>query len=222
MRRGSAAIAPSAPSRIRSVPKTISRKAKGDWSASPARDLKTPTKDKTMKSGNREQGTGNRKPRSVKDNRKRIELCNWQEEVPVAVQSKGDHFSAKAKARGIRTEVDIARKMGIDPASVEAFLDQVLKCVREGYDVQVCGAIHIYGCVKSLKTPFVAAKTMGAFRRGVADKAVRPTLAGKPVTAKEIAELNAKRKEECAHVSPDTIVECPNCGTTFRVGKVLK
>ena len=31
----------------------------------------------------------------------RLELCNWSEEVPVAVQSKGNHYSAKPKARGL-------------------------------------------------------------------------------------------------------------------------
>ena len=157
-----------------------------------------------------------------KGRRKRVELCNWREEVPVTVQSKGDHYSAKAKARGIKTEVEIAKRMGIETELVSGILDEVLGFVRNGYDVQLCGAIHIYGCVRSLKTPFVAAKTMGAFRRGVADKAVRPTLAGKPVTAKEIAALNERRKEECAHVSPDTTVKCPKCGYAFRVGKTLK
>ena len=88
----------------------------------------------------------------------RLELCNWSEEVPVAVQSKGNHYSAKPKARGIKTEADIAGKIGIDPATVTTILDAALSFIRDGYDVELCKAIHIYGCVKSLKTPFIAAK----------------------------------------------------------------
>ena len=168
----------------------------------------------TTGNGERESGTG-------KDSRKRLELCNWSEEVPVAIQRKGDHYSAKVRARGIVTEVEIANKMGIAPEAARRFLDVALQYVREGYDVEVCDAIHIYGCVKSLKTPFVAAKTMGSFRKGVADKAVRPTRDGKAVDAAEILAMNASRKKEVAHVTPDKMVACPKCGYDFRVGKTL-
>lgn len=152
----------------------------------------------------------------------RLELCNWSEEVPVAVQSKGNHYSAKTRARGIKTEADIAGKIGIDPATVSRILDAALGFIRDGYDVELCQAIHIYGCVKSLKTPFIAAKTMGAFRKGVADKAVRPTLAGKPISPEEILELNKRRKRERVHITPDTVITCNVCGNEMRVCKCLK
>ena len=152
----------------------------------------------------------------------RLELCNWSKEVPVAVQSKGNHYSAKPKARGIKTEADIAGKIGIDPATVTNILDAALSFIRDGYDVELCKAIHIYGCVRSLKTPFVAAKTMGAFRKGVADKAVRPTLAGKPISAEEMLALNKKRKSERVHITPDTVITCNVCGNEMRVCKCLK
>ena len=152
----------------------------------------------------------------------RLELCNWSEEVPVAIQSKGNHYSAKTKARGIKTDADIAVKIGIDPTIVSRILDVALGFIREGYDVELCQAIHIYGCVKSLKTPFVAAKTMGAFRKGVADKAVRPTMQGKPISSEEVLSLNAKRKSERVHITPDTVITCNVCGNEIRVCKCLK
>ena len=152
----------------------------------------------------------------------RLELCNWSEEVPVTVQSKGNHYSAKTRARGIKTEADIAGKIGIDPATVSNILNAALGFIRDGYDVELCQAIHIYGCVKCLKTPFIAAKTMGAFRKGVADKAVRPTLAGRPISPEEVQELNKKRKSERVHITPETVITCNVCGNEMRVCKCLK
>ena len=151
----------------------------------------------------------------------RLELCNWSEEVPVTIQSKGNHFSAKTKARGIKTEADIAGKIGIDPTLVSSILDAALGFIRSGYDVELCKAIHIYGCVKCLKTPFVAAKTMGAFRKGVADKTVRPMLAGENLSPEKVLEMNKARKNERVHITPDTVITCNVCGNEMRVCKCL-
>ena len=94
----------------------------------------------------------------MKDNRKRLEICDWRHELPVTVQSKGTHYSAKSKARGIMTELDIGRKLGIDPGLVTDILDTAREFIRNGYDVQLCRGIHLYVCVDRLKTPFIAAK----------------------------------------------------------------
>lgn len=157
------------------------------------------------------------------DRRRRLELCNWQDELPVNIQCKGDHYSAKAMSRGFVTEVEIGRRIGLDPDWVGRILEEVRKSVRHGFDVKLCGGVHFYACVTKLKTPFLAAKTMGAFRKSVSDKAVRPSREGEPISQPEIDRLCAKAKARLKyiHVTPDTVIVCPTCGSDLRVGKVL-
>ena len=50
-------------------------------------------------------------------------------------------------------------------------------------------------------------------------KAVHFTVGGKVRSQREYDEMAArKRGERPAEVTPDTMVECPSCGFTFRVG----
>jgi len=160
----------------------------------------------------------NRKP---KDTRKRLELCDWNETLHVTALDKGDHYSAKAKSRGKVTETEIAARAGLDPSDVERLLVAVGNAVREGYDVKLCDAVRFYACVLKLKTPFVAAQTLGNFRQSIADKAIRPTLHGRDTSLARVKELDRQARQEHPHVTPDTMVTCPKCGTEFRVGKVL-
>jgi len=157
-----------------------------------------------------------------KDGRQRVELCDWNETLHVTALDKRDHYSAKAKSRGKITEDKIAVRAGLDPADVERLLVAVGNAVREGYDVHLCEAVRFYACVLKLKTPFVTAQTLGNFRRSIADKAIRPTLHGKEVSLARVKELDRQARREHPHVTPDTMITCPKCGTEFRVGKELK
>ena len=156
-----------------------------------------------------------------KDKRERLEICDWRHELPVTVQSKGTHYSAKSKARDIMTELDIGRKLGIDPGLVTDILDMAREFIRNGYDVQLCRGIHLYVCVDRLKTPFIAAKTMGAFRKSVSDKAIRPSRNGESITQAAAVKMNEDRKSDFKGVTPDTVIKCWRCGAVNRVGRRL-
>jgi len=155
------------------------------------------------------------------DTRKRLTLCDWHNEVPVRIQSKGDHYSAKTIAKGILTEEDMANDIGLAPDTVAAVLEWVRDRLRDGYDVELANALHLYVCVERTKMPFIAARTIGAFRKSVADKSVRPYRNEVEISAAKVAAMNRSRKAEFAHVTPETVVRCPQCGTKFKVGKVL-
>ena len=74
-----------------------------------------------------------------------------------------------------------------------------------------------------LATMIVCARTMGAFRKAtLADKRARLVRHGEEVSAQDAADYMSARRAEtppCDEVTPDTTVTCPNCGTTFRVGR---
>jgi len=94
--------------------------------------------------------------------------------------------------------------------------------LRDGYDVELAGALRLYVCVERMKTPFIAAKTIGAYRKSVSDKAVKPFRKEEAVTPEKITNMNNARKSEFRHVTPETIVQCPECGARFKVGKCLR
>jgi len=157
-----------------------------------------------------------------KDNRKRLEICDWNETLHVTALNKHDHYSAKAKCRGTLTENEIAAQAGLDPTDVEHLLVAVGNAVHEGYDVQLCGGVHFYACVAKLKTAFIAVKTIGNFRRSIADKTFRAVLHGAETAMEKIRALDKKARKDHPHVTPDTMITCPVCGNEIRVGKVLK
>jgi len=161
------------------------------------------------------------KAKEANDPRNRVELCDWNETLHATALDKGDHYSAKAKRRGMLTEGEIAPRAGLDAGDVERLLVAVGQAVHEGYDVHLCEAVRFYACVRRLETPYIAAATMGNFRRSVADKAIRPVLRGRNVSLERVKELNRQARREHPHVTPDTMATCPKCGTEFRIGKML-
>lgn len=156
--------------------------------------------------------------RKPTDNRKRLELCDWNETLHATALDKGDHYSAKAKCRGSLTETEIAGHAGLNAADVERLLVAIGNAVREGYDVKLCEAVRFYACVLKLRTPFIAAQTTGNFRRSIADKTIRPVLHGRNVSLQHVRELDRRAREG---VTPDIMATCPKCGHEFRVGKKL-
>jgi len=159
------------------------------------------------------------KTKGEADGRERIELCDWNETLHATALNKGDHYSAKARCRGKLTEDVIAARAGLGADDIERLLVVIGNAVREGYDVTLCEAVRFYACVSRLETPFVAAQTMGNFRRSIADKAVRPVLHGRNVSVARVKELDRQARRERRHVTPDTMVACPKCGFEFRVGR---
>ena len=84
---------------------------------------------------------------------------------------------------------------------------------------------------KSCKIMHVTAQSMGKFNSELlADKKVTVIHRDRELSEKETENLVSAqaakfdpefRRAERYHVSPDTVVTCPNCGTEFRVGKQL-
>ena len=79
------------------------------------------------------------------------------------------------------------------------------------------------------KSIFVAAKAMTPLSQCMADK--KPVVvkgkgknfkAVSHVEVQDLVEEQAERYQERISVSPDTVVQCPQCGFEFRVGKQLK
>ena len=154
----------------------------------------------------------------------RIECTNWDEEIPVATWSKG---RARKPARKVLTK-------GI--AEVELTGDQTSRITRllgSGMEVRLPmgddGAVRLYPCADSdFRTMYVAAATMGRFRRAVyrGRKLSFTSRRGRRAVSREEVEERVGRveqaRQERAHVTPDVVVKCPSCGTEFRVGKALK
>ena len=102
--------------------------------------------------------------------------------------------------------------------SIEAVL-------RSGREVRLGNMIRLFPCVdKTLSKMEIVAQTIGDFRNCIADKSFTITYRGEDVDgAKLAAEVRAcaarKQHRGETEVTPDSLVECPNCGTRFRVGR---
>ena len=158
------------------------------------------------------------------DNNTRIECTNWDEEIHVATWSKG------------RTRMPARKVLAKGIAEVELTLSQTVRITRllsSGMEVRLPmgddGAVRLYPCADSdFRSMYVAASTMGRFRRAVyrGRKLAFTSRRGRRAISREEVEERVERveqaRQERAHVTPDVVVKCPSCGTEFRVGKTLK
>jgi len=123
------------------------------------------------------------------------------------------------------------RTVGTVQIDVADLFEEAKQLLRQGYEVRLTSendgeAIRLFPCLDAnYSQMFVAAMSMGTFRTTVADIPFRMTHCGEEVDVKTASEEKAKKAETIRqnrqHVTPDTVVKCPNCGTEFRVGKTL-
>ena len=162
------------------------------------------------------QGTnGNAEPRYV--------CTNWDKPLNVNVRSKG---RGRFPARKVITE-------GITVLDVGLGIDGVCELLNQGQEVrlrfkgQADPAIRLFPLANTDLTISVCADTMGKFRNGVLEgKKVELRHDGKAMSmaklldfaTEKLAEIPSRR-QDVESVTPDTMVECPKCGYTFRVGR---
>ena len=161
--------------------------------------------------------TKKKKGKASDNNDIRYAGVNWDTEQPTTINRKGDHVSRKVLTRKV---------VCINAARIfDAIIDQL----RQGNEVRLCNgdsnAVRFYPCLKQdMKTMFVASATMGDFRESLVDKKAKLFRLGEERTAKDMREFQQAVSEEInahKHVTPSTMVRCPNCGEEFRIGKQL-
>ena len=144
-----------------------------------------------------------------------IEVNNWdQPEVKVRKQG-GERLDMH---RFVKTTGDVH-------IPCDNLLPRITELLRQGKRVILGdGDIMLYPLVNAEMTGLkVSAKIGSELAKCLADKTFKVLWKGREVNGKNLAKQyrndikeNRKHKTE---VTPDTIVECPNCGTSFRIGK---
>ena len=158
----------------------------------------------------------------------------------------GVTMARKAQSWGHIDEVELCQRLRrstgfqMAPCGLLAVFDEIAEVLREGYDVHLSERCRFFTCVNKSRTQLeVVAQTMGKFRKAMADIPFAFVADGEAVserTLRERAKLLARERAEraaeeaakatrarqavsAAQVTPDMQVTCPNCGTTFRVGR---
>lgn len=158
--------------------------------------------------------------KAVTDDR-RFECENWDKPtVKVTAKGKGRTPARKVVTNGVvRFRIDSALTF----ARQNLRLGKEVRFTEYGED-----AIRL---IPVMDTAFdkilVCAQTMSDFREGtLADKFARFTRRGNEVSEEAIKVFAKSKKAEASvsggdgeAVTPDTMVQCPNCGYRFRVGR---
>ena len=162
------------------------------------------------------QGTnGNAEPRYV--------CTNWDKPLNVKVKCQG---RGKSFARKVITE-------GISVVDLDIGLDFVCNLLKQGQEVRLrfkgeaVPAIRLFPLVETDLSVSVWAATMEAFRKDtLAGKKVEIRHDGKVVSKDKALECSRaklaerpSRRQDVESVTPDTMVQCPKCGYSFRVGR---
>jgi hypothetical protein len=162
------------------------------------------------------QGTnGNAEPRYV--------CTNWDKPINVKVKSKG---RGRFPARKVITEGITVLDVGIECADVCNLLNQGQE-VRLRFKGRIFPAIRLFPLVDTDLTVSVWAATMGTFRKDTfAGKKVELRKDGKSLSREKLSDFATEklaeipsRRQDVESVTPDTMVECPKCGYSFRVGR---
>lgn len=161
----------------------------------------------------------------------RLKFTKWHGEIPLMTQKKANRPSnRKVITKGVVSGFDFNE---IAKAEDAAVLTRILDFVRAGYEYRMVDengeeALRFIPIVeKDMKTVTLVAQTMGLFRKALDYKEVKPFYRGKEISRAKASKLVTEAQKEDAeykqrvNVTPDTTVECPFCGTTFRVGKKL-
>ena len=105
--------------------------------------------------------------------------------------------------------------------------------LRQGYEVILTdrdghNVLRLFPCMNTDFTEmYVSAQTLGDFRHKTLEGIKwHTTYCGSDRSNDEVRELNEdersiNKERKFIEVTPDTIIECPKCGTEIRVGKVL-
>lgn len=174
--------------------------------------------------------TNSNKPEEI-----RLKVTNWDEAVPTMVcREHGANASRKVLTRGVIRSCEMNAGAFEEECAAVA-LRLVAEALRSGYEYRMCDdegedAVRFIPMVaKDMKTVYICAETMGAFRAELKDKIVTPFYRGEPVSSRRASDLLAnkmaldrKYHSERKTVTPDTVVECPECGCEIRVGKQLQ
>ena len=154
----------------------------------------------------------------------RIACTNWDEETPVALKASG---RGRLPARKVLTKGVV--KIALNRPLAER-IATMLGC---GYEVQLTvnskEAFRMYPCAKSdFKSMFLRCQAMGEFGEAIyrGRKLTFTSRRGyRRIEREEVDERVERAKREAAdkreHVTPDSVVTCPQCGYEFRVGKTL-
>ena len=105
---------------------------------------------------------------------------------------------------------------------------KIVGLLRDGYEVRLFGgSVRLYHCVdKEFRTMYVAAATLAdsRVRSCVHDIGFEFVRKDGKHDVQDVIDMELDRRtaaNEMPHITPDTVVECPECGAQFRVGKVL-
>ena len=146
----------------------------------------------------------------------------------------GVSIARKAQSWGHIDEVELCQRLRrssgfqIAPCGLLAVFDEIAEVLREGYDVHVSERCRFFTCLNKSRTQLeVVAQSMGKFRKAMADIPFAFDCGGETVSAEKLAERarrsrsrrSAAAEDAAKQVTPDMQVTCPNCGTTFRVGR---
>lgn len=145
---------------------------------------------------------------------------NWDRpEVVIKGNGKGCSPTRKVKTNGVIF------------LNEEALLEKVANLLNRGYEVRIGshkfdGAIRLIPVMDtSLTNMNVIAQSMGIFRtETLKGKSVKLIRRGEEVNFKEASDFMFEKRNEPTDfesVTPDTVVKCPKCGYTFRVGARL-
>ena len=150
-------------------------------------------------------------------------VCDNWDEPTVKVESKG---------RGLLPARKVVTR-GVVRIGATDLLRDVRENLRKGFEVRLVlnteDAVRFIPMMDSKKTDkmLVNARAMGGFREGtLADKKARFTRCGNDVSYEAVKAFVEKKKAEIPDggecVTPDTMVKCPKCGYSFRVGRRLE
>ena len=169
---------------------------------------------------NRIDAAANRRGWKNPARRKSVPVAEWEAEV--STKSRGP--DRPDRDRKVKT-VGIVTLDGAD------LFDEIRLLMRKGYEVRLSSrrdgeCLRFFPCLTpSYDQMFVAAQTMGSFRTAIGDIPFRMSHRGKEVDPRDERAAKERRADEIRearrHVTPDTLVTCPQCGCEFRVGKTL-
>ena len=146
----------------------------------------------------------------------------------------GVTMARKAQSWGHIDEVELCQRLRrstgfqMAPCGLLAVFDEIAEVLREGYDVHLSERCRFFTCVNKSRTQLeVVAQTMGKFRKAMADIPFAFDCGGETVSAEKLNERARRSRSRrpataegpAKQVTPDVQVTCPNCGTTFRVGR---
>ena len=150
----------------------------------------------------------------------------WDAEVSIKRQKDRTHQSM---ARKVLTN-GVIKIPVYSLACNSKVISHHLRCGKEVLltDERENPIIRLFPCMNTDFTEmYVSAQTLGDFRHKTLEGIKwHTTYCGSDRSNDEVRELNdavrsINKERKFIEVTPDTIIECPKCGTEIRVGKVL-